>query len=257
MSEPVVQLEGAAPPVDRSEIDTESIRANDWPERSLQDLTGERKDGFQVVVRQAVLDAIRRHGAANIKVEVCGVLVGQVHRDAHGPYLLIHACIAGAAATSHAANVTFTAKTWAAIHDQMDRHYPDDKIVGWYHTHPAFGIFLSEMDVFVQANFFNLPWQVAFVHDPVGLDEGMFIWRQGTPVREPILVEADPPGTQLPAAEPALDLTDRSGAAFRVVLIAFIAILAAVLVVWEIGILKNVVPTRPAPPSAPRLMDGR
>ena len=52
-------------------------------------------------------------------------------------------------------------------------------MIGWYHTHPGFGIFLSDMDVFICDNFFNLPWQVAFVYDPLGGDEGNFVWRAG------------------------------------------------------------------------------
>src|SRR5439155_15730472 len=50
-------------------------------------------------------------------------------------------------------------------------------------------IFLSGMDLFIQDNFFNLPWQVAFVYDPLGKDEGMFIWRHGKPEREPFLIQ--------------------------------------------------------------------
>ncbi|MCA1557569.1 MAG: hypothetical protein LC731_03400, partial [Acidobacteria bacterium] len=55
------------------------------------------------------------------------------------------------------------------------------RIVGWYHTHPRFGIFLSEMDVFIQKNFFSEPWQTAFVLDPVQRTEGFFIWSHGEP----------------------------------------------------------------------------
>ena len=49
----------------------------------------------------------------------------------------------------------------------MDAEHSEERIVGWYHTHPGFGIFLSGMDLFIQDHFFNLPWQVAFVYDPL------------------------------------------------------------------------------------------
>ena len=35
------------------------------------------------------------------------------------------------------------------------------KIVGWYHTHPGFGVEFSEMDLFIQQNFFGGPAQIA------------------------------------------------------------------------------------------------
>jgi hypothetical protein len=74
----------------------------------------------------------------------------------------------------------------------MDSRYPDDRIVGWYHTHPGFGIFLSEMDLFIQNNFFNEPWQIAYVDDPKGGDRGAFVWEKGAAVRRPYLIESKP-----------------------------------------------------------------
>ena len=37
------------------------------------------------------------------------------------------------------------------------------------------------MDLFIHDNFFNFPWQIAFVYDPLGGDEGSFVWRAGKP----------------------------------------------------------------------------
>jgi hypothetical protein len=39
--------------------------------------------------------------------------------------------------------------------------------VGWYHTHPGFGVEFSEMDLFIQRNFFSGPTQIALVTDPL------------------------------------------------------------------------------------------
>jgi proteasome lid subunit RPN8/RPN11 len=130
------------------------------------------------------------------------VLVGNVYHDDNGPYLHICANIRGNSAAGHAAQVTFTAETWNQIQQEMDRKHADKKMVGWYHTHPGFGIFLSGMDLFIQKNFFNLPWQVAFVYDPIGRDEGLFVWRGGNCEREPFLVDQKPEAEQEQSADP-------------------------------------------------------
>ncbi|HSV13513.1 MAG TPA: Mov34/MPN/PAD-1 family protein [Tepidisphaeraceae bacterium] len=175
-----------------SERDISAIAAGDWPVRELVGhVTGRREARFQVVFRQSVLDQIHLHGQSTTEVEVCGVLVGNGYRDARGPYLLIEHCIRGTAAASRSTNVTFTADTWQHIQATMDREHAKAKIVGWYHTHPGFGIFLSDMDVFICENFFNLPWQVAFVYDPISGEEGDFLWRAGRPERDPVLIEHD------------------------------------------------------------------
>jgi proteasome lid subunit RPN8/RPN11 len=182
------------------ERDASAIVANDWPLRPLTKIEGTRESRFQAVFRQSVLDEIHLHGQGSTDTEVCGVLIGTGYRDTLGPYLLVEHCIRGNGARTKATNVTFTAETWAYIQTVMDRDFPDEKMVGWYHTHPGFGIFLSDMDVFICDNFFNLPWQVAFVYDPLGGDEGNFVWHAGKPERDPVLIEDDvtPKAAQIP-----------------------------------------------------------
>jgi proteasome lid subunit RPN8/RPN11 len=168
-----------------------AVSDQQWSVRELAHFTGNRETHFQAVFKQSVLDQIHIHGQSSADIEVCGVVVGNVHQDAQGPYLLIQNCIRGSGAASRATNVTFTAETWQHIQETMDRDYPDQKILGWYHTHPGFGIFLSDMDLFICDNFFNLPFQIAFVYDPQSGEDGNFIWRNGKPTREPILIEND------------------------------------------------------------------
>jgi proteasome lid subunit RPN8/RPN11 len=172
--------------------DAAQIVVGDWPRRDLPSaITGQRERRYQAVVRQSALNKIHRHGHSADEIEVCGVLVGNVHHDATGPWLYVEHVIEGNHATQRAAQVTFTADTWAHIQAVMDRDYPDRRILGWYHTHPGFGIFLSDMDVFIQDNFFGEPWQVALVYDPGAKEEGLFLWKAGKPRPDRFLVEPD------------------------------------------------------------------
>jgi proteasome lid subunit RPN8/RPN11 len=171
--------------------DAGGVLADDYPWRGLPPVQGRRQPGFQVVARRSVLNDIYRHGHASPDVEVCGVLVGNVYRDEAGPFLYVEASIRGEHAGSQDAQVTFTTATWTHVQAEMEKHHAGRRVLGWYHTHPGFGIFLSGMDLFIQENFFSLPWQVAFVYDPVSGEEGLFVWREGAPVGEAFLVEED------------------------------------------------------------------
>jgi proteasome lid subunit RPN8/RPN11 len=171
--------------------DVSQIKITDWERRELPAVAGRREDRFQVVVRQSVLNTIHRHGASVQDIEVCGVLVGNVYHDTSGPWLYVERAIEGNGATQRAAQVTFTAETWEHIQSVMDKEHPDKRILGWYHTHPGFGIFLSDMDVFIQENFFPEPWQVAFVYDPKAKEEGVFLWQGGRPDTDRFLLEED------------------------------------------------------------------
>jgi proteasome lid subunit RPN8/RPN11 len=143
---------------------------------------GRGASDFRVFLESAVHEQIRKHATEDVSVEICGVLVGTWKRDDDGPYVAITAAIAGEAVANKLSEVTFTHETWAKIHKRMDAEFADMSIVGWYHTHPDFGIFLSERDCFIHEHFFREPGQVAYVVDPVRKEEGFFTWSQGKPV---------------------------------------------------------------------------
>jgi proteasome lid subunit RPN8/RPN11 len=163
----------------RDVSNTPDFNSDQWPQRVWPVDAGPRGDGFAVIIKRSVLNAVHRHGHVNTEVEICGVLVGNVFRDAKGPFLLVDSIIRGDFAGSGNAQVTFTAETWNHIQGVMEAEHPEGRIVGWYHTHPNFGIFLSDMDLFIHGNFFNMPWQIALVYDPVNSDEGVFLWKDG------------------------------------------------------------------------------
>jgi len=134
---------------------------------------------YRIVLEQAAYDNITAHGMTNTEVELCGVLVGSLYKDAHGPYLVISDAIRGREAREESSKVTFTHSAWEHIHKEMDEKHPQGMIVGWYHMHPGYGIFLSEADLFVHRHFFNAAWQVALVVDPKAQQQGVFFWDNG------------------------------------------------------------------------------
>jgi proteasome lid subunit RPN8/RPN11 len=132
-----------------------------------------REKPATVRISSDIAREIRQHARSNNKTEVCGVLIGG---ESDG-VTTIEACIAGVNAAQGGAHVTFTQDTWEHIYKIKDRDYPEERIVGWYHSHPGFGVFLSDHDTFIHKNFFSSPQQVAWVYDPHSDEEGCFGWR--------------------------------------------------------------------------------
>jgi proteasome lid subunit RPN8/RPN11 len=158
--------------------DTRQLRDEKLPQGAFP---GDQPQAFRIHFAPEVHAEIGKHAAEDTSIEVCGVLVGTWRRDERGPFVSITASIRGAAAESKHAEVTFTHETWAKINAQMDASYRDLAIVGWYHTHPDFGIFLSERDRFIHEHFFSGAGQLACVIDPVRKLEGVFLWADGKP----------------------------------------------------------------------------
>ncbi len=140
-----------------------------------------------VLLDEPPLRAMQAHALSSLDREVAGVLVGrQPEKQPDGRYLVhIIDSIVAKHTVMQGASVTYTPESWRYMTDTLWERYPDESavIVGWYHTHPGFGIFLSGMDLFIHQNFFTQLWHVAYVLDPRARTSGFFCWnRQKTKV---------------------------------------------------------------------------
>jgi proteasome lid subunit RPN8/RPN11 len=126
-------------------------------------------------------DAIERHALSDTSVELGGILLGKecVDQQTGQPFVWITHALEAKHYANTQASFTYTHESWEEITRQRDQRFPDHDIVGWYHTHPSFGIFLSHHDLFIHQNFFSLPLQVAYVVDPINQTRGFFQWRDG------------------------------------------------------------------------------
>jgi proteasome lid subunit RPN8/RPN11 len=122
-----------------------------------------------------VTRCVRQHAHSNMTTEVCGVLIG----DQRNGVVKIHASIQALNASQAGTHVTFTQGAWESIYRIKDESFPEERIIGWYHSHPGFGVFLSEHDMFIHRNFFSSADQVAWVYDPHTDEEGCFGWIDG------------------------------------------------------------------------------
>jgi proteasome lid subunit RPN8/RPN11 len=152
----------------------------------MKQKSGNAKE-IEVRIRCEAVRRIRQHARSSSKAEICGVLIGSEEDGA----TTIDASIPGTNAVEAGTHVTFTQDTWEHIYRVKDRDYPDARIVGWYHSHPGFGVFLSDHDTFIHKNFFSAPRQVAWVYDPHSDEEGCFGWVEGRLERLARIVMAD------------------------------------------------------------------
>ncbi len=133
-------------------------------------------DAYPIFLYESVLEEILNYSEADMARELGGFLLGGVYEDQR-PYLEICYFLPAVDARSQAGSLTFTHETWAAMHRERERRFPNALVVGWHHTHPNFGVFLSEHDQFIHRNYFSEPWQVAMVVDPRRQEFGFFQWR--------------------------------------------------------------------------------
>ena len=140
-----------------------------------------RPEDLPIFLDRKTADSIERHALRDTSVELGGILLGHecVDDQTGEPYVWVTECLEAKHYENTQASFTYTHDSWEEITRERDRLHPDLDIVGWYHTHPDFGIFLSSHDLFIHRNFFDQPLQVAYVVDPIRQTRGFFRWRDG------------------------------------------------------------------------------
>lgn len=128
----------------------------------------------------ADLDVVRdmeAHALSNTRVELGGVMLGRQHVDDQGrAFVVVTDSLRAEHYEATKGSFKFTHETWSQISRQRAEFRPDLEMVGWYHTHPGWSVFLSGMDLFICNNFFNRLLDVALVIDPCEQDRGWFQW---------------------------------------------------------------------------------
>jgi len=139
--------------------------------------SGDPDSEFRIFIKQEALKRIEDHLLSDVNNELGGVMVGEICINSNNKkFILINDLIIAMHSNSSLSRLTFTHETWDYINEVMERDFPESKILGWYHSHPGHTVFLSNYDLFIHENFFNLEYMVAYVFDPTIKERGFFVW---------------------------------------------------------------------------------
>ena len=130
-----------------------------------------------VFLNRAAYIRVSVHSCSTDTVEVGGVLVGEwcTDKESGEQFVIVKHALPARHTLQGSVYLTFTQDSLVDLHEQIEKRFEGERIVGWYHTHPRMGIFLSHYDTWLHRNFFPEPWQVALVVEPYSSLGGFFI----------------------------------------------------------------------------------
>jgi len=114
-----------------------------------------------------------KHGRAGIPIEVMGLMLGEYLNDYTVKVVDVFAMPqSGTGTTVEAVDPVYQMNMLNAL-EVTGRH---EKVVGWYHSHPGFGCWLSQTDMSTQSSFEQLNRRaVAVVIDPIQSVKGKVV----------------------------------------------------------------------------------
>lgn len=117
-----------------------------------------------------------------------GVLLGNLYYDIVDgeriTYTAITDVMPADEAEAGSTHVEFDGTMLSKVMEEANQYINDTgqniRIVGWYHTHPGFGVFMSGTDQHTQRQIYGTDWHVAIVFDPIRRDYGLFYGKDST-----------------------------------------------------------------------------
>jgi len=134
-----------------------------------------------MLMSQEVLTEINAYVSQSLDKEMGGFLLGNRYRDpdSNKEFVIIDQHVDAAYAEGTAVSLAFTADAWMDLKENLSGRFSGKALVGWYHSHPKLGVFLSDSDLGIHEERFREPWMTAVVIDPYSHTGGFFCWRGG------------------------------------------------------------------------------
>ncbi len=124
---------------------------------------------YEVYFRKPALDFALSHarqGAAS-HLETMGLLVGRFCQSNGRNWVLVEGYVTAANVASPV-SVRFSESSFGELSSQLFLAVGANQVVvGWLHSHPGLGCFLSHTDIATQQRYFDHPQAVAIVVDPL------------------------------------------------------------------------------------------
>lgn len=128
-----------------------------------------------VAIERAAIESAWQHLAAS-RLERGGLLLGcplHAGNGAQSPVALVYvrAAVPGLQDDGTEYSLRLHAGVWDAARASLQ---PGEVVVGWFHSHPDLGAFFSGTDRRTQAGFFQHPFSLGWVVDPVRGEQAWF-----------------------------------------------------------------------------------
>ncbi|MCG7845318.1 MAG: Mov34/MPN/PAD-1 family protein [Methanomassiliicoccales archaeon] len=149
-------------------------------------------EGADMYLFKTAEEKVRNHALSKVKegLEVMGFLLGEVFTHQGREYTVVRD-VATTDLEATSVSVRFDPDGFESLFASLECTRFRYVLVGWYHSHPGHGCFLSSTDIATQKGMFDRPYHTALVVDPVRREMDAFCLSKGEVRRRKFLVYWD------------------------------------------------------------------
>lgn len=107
------------------------------------------------------------------------LLTGKVNWSSGITYIFIRSALKLENTEATPEHIVFTEGMWTEIHEQLDKYFPNEEIVGWFFTAPGIGMEMTDTLYRTHRNHFGGNDKVLFLMEPGEKEETFFRYENG------------------------------------------------------------------------------
>lgn len=180
-----MEVEDMPPPA------SERTLPHKWLPKEARPLYAEQ-EGAEMYLFRTAEEKVRNHALSKVKegLEVMGFLLGEVFISEGREYTVVRD-VATTDLEATSVSVRFDPDGFEALFASLECARFRYVLVGWYHSHPGHGCFLSSTDIATQKGMFDRSYHTALVVDPVRKEMDAFCLSKGEVRRRKYVVYWD------------------------------------------------------------------
>lgn len=138
-------------------------------------LVGETPTGLRIYLEDYVYTYLYQYAKLYRGQEKCAALVGSYTENLDEMSAIISGALQVNEIESEEGNMLSETHI-EEIQKQIERYFPNSQLMGWMHTQPGYGIFLTTHDMKIQQTLFKEPYQTLMIIDPIENTDAFFAW---------------------------------------------------------------------------------
>lgn len=147
---------------------------------------GTADDGLRIYMEDYVHTYLYQYARSSANGEKLAVLMGK-HLVVDGKDTVFISGVVQARFTEKLKGMeTITGQSWKYISEEVEKYFPDLEIVGWMHSRPSFGAFVTSRDEAYHKKVFGGKNKVFFVVDPADRQDRFYVLNENATSLRPV-----------------------------------------------------------------------
>ena len=133
---------------------------------------------LRIYVEDYVFTFVHQFSQASASSERLGILVGKYIESENQPALFISGAIESKHTVQSPRGIEFSQSSNDYHTEMLDKYFPGLSIVGWIHSQPGYGTYLSNKNYSYHRESFTEAYQVFFVTDPAQRMDAFYVYNE-------------------------------------------------------------------------------